>query len=242
MPNILSVTVDSLASDYPAGYQIAEHEHDTNQIIHAVEGIMRVSSDEGLWVVPPGRGLWMPRRVLHKIRCIGAVKFRTVYFGGQHESFPETIQVFDVSNLMREIVIRLTEEVESSVIKHLTAILIDELGRGQSAPLFLPVPKDGRVSHMGQSFLDNPADQATLGDWAIKLGFSPRTLIRRVKEETGMSFREYRRQARILAALELLSAGNSVTNAALDVGFESPSAFIQSFKVVTGKTPGHIFD
>jgi len=57
-----------------------------------------------------------------------------------------------------------------------------------------------------------------------------------------MSFREYRRQARILAALEQLSAGNSVTNTALDVGFESPSAFIQSFKEVMEKTPGQMFD
>ncbi len=71
-----------------------------------------------------------------------------------------------------------------------------------------------------------------------RVGLSPRTLIRRIKDETGMSFRELRRQARILAALERLSLGESVTNVALDVGFDSPSAFIQAFRSVTGKTPG----
>ena len=70
------------------------------------------------------------------------------------------------------------------------------------------------------------------------IGLSLRTLIRRIKHETGMSFRELRRQTRILAALERLSLGESVTNFALNVGFDSPSAFIQAFRDVTGKTPG----
>ena len=74
--------------------------------------------------------------------------------------------------------------------------------------------------------------------WSDRLGLSPRTLIRRIKDETGMSFREFRRQTRILAALEHLSLGESVTNVALDVGFDSPSAFIQAFRSVTGQTPG----
>ncbi|WP_084644085.1 helix-turn-helix domain-containing protein [Ferrimonas futtsuensis] len=30
-----------------------------------------------------------------------------------------------------------------------------------------------------------------------------------------------------------------MTNVALDAGFESPSAFIQAFRTVTGKTPSH---
>ena len=242
MPKPSIITVASFASDYPPGHRIAEHVHPTKQIIYAIEGVMRVEAEQGLWVVPPGRGLWMPERVLHQIYCVGAVKFRTLYLGGAHDAFAEAIEVFDVSDLMREVVIRLTEQVSSSVAEHLTAILIDELSRADSAALFLPTASDVRVSRMGAALLDNPADQSSLEDWANKLGYSPRTLIRRVKTETGMSFREYRRQVRILAALELLSAGNSVTNTALEVGFESTSAFIQSFKAVMGKTPGKMFD
>ena len=47
------------------------------------------------------------------------------------------------------------------------------------------------------------------------IGLWPRTLMRRIKHETGMSFREPRRQTRILAVLERLSLGESVTNVAL---------------------------
>ena len=242
MPNNSIVSITTLSSDFPAGHLVVEHAHTTKQLIYAIAGVMRVEAEQGMWIVPPGRGLWMPAHVLHKIRCIGAVKLRTLYLDGQHPAFAASINVFDVSDLMREVVIRLTEQVSSAMIEHLSAILINELSRADAVALFLPIAKDARISRMGMALLNNPTDQTPLKDWAIKLGCSPRTLIRRVKIETGMSFREYRRQARILAALELLSAGSSVTNTALDVGFESPSAFIQSFKVVMGKTPGNIFN
>lgn len=65
---------------------------------------------------------------------------------------------------------------------------------------------------------------------------------RRIRDETGMSFRELRRQARILASLERLALGQAVTCVALDVGFDNPSAFIHAFRAVTGKTPGRFME
>lgn len=242
MPNDSIISITTLASDFPAGHLITAHAHPTKQLIYAIEGMMRVEAEQKMWIIPPGRALWMPAHVLHKIRCIGAVKFRTLYLDGQHSAFAESINVFDVSDLMREVVVRLTEQVSSSMGVHLSAILIDELRRADAIALFLPIAKDARVAQIGAALLDDPADQSSLTAWANKLGYSPRTLMRRVKAETGMSFREYRRQARVLAALELLSTGSCVTNAGLEVGFESPSAFIQSFKQVMGKTPGNIFN
>ena len=39
----------------------------------------------------------------------------------------------------------------------------------------------------------------------------------------------------------LLAGGEAVTNVAMDVGYESPSAFIAMFKKVLGTTPGRYF-
>ena len=103
--------------------------------------------------------------------------------------------------------------------------------------LHLPRAKDERIARLGVALLEDPADPTSLCGWASRLNLSPRTLIRRIKDETGMSFRELRRQTRILAALERLSLGESVTNVAMDVGYDSPSAFTQAFRTVTGKTP-----
>ncbi|MDJ0957903.1 MAG: AraC family transcriptional regulator [Arenicellales bacterium] len=139
---------------------------------------------------------------------------------------------------MREIMVRLAEGAETQQLPHLTALLIDEIAAMTFEPLHLPHAKDERIARLSSALLEQPGDHTSLRGWADRLRLSPRTLIRRIKDETGMTFRELRRQGRILAALERLPLGESVTNVAMDVGFDSPSAFIQAFRNVTGKTPG----
>jgi AraC-like DNA-binding protein len=56
-----------------------------------------------------------------------------------------------------------------------------------------------------------------------------------------MSFRQWRRQFRILEALKRLGRKEAVTNVALDLGYDSPSAFISMFKKALGRTPGQYF-
>ena len=233
-----SIALEGLASDYRAGEIIGAHAHHAHQIVHALTGVMRVLVDGGVWIVPPGRALWMPARTVHEIRCIGLLRMRTVYLDGDHPSFPAAVQVTGVSELMREIMVRLAEGAEPHQLPHFCALLVDEIAALTFEPFHLPRTKDARIARLGSALLEDPADRTSLRGWADRLGLSPRTLIRRVKDETGMSFRELRRQARILAALERLPFGESVTNVALDVGFDSPSAFIQAFRSVTGKTPG----
>ncbi len=233
-----SITLEGFASDYRAGEIIKAHAHDAHQIVHALAGVMRVLADDGTWIVPPGRALWVPARTRHEIHCIGLLGMRTVYLDGDNPSFPAVVQVTGVSPLMREIMVRVAEGAEPHQLPHLAALLVDEIAALTFEPLHLPRAKDARIARLGSALLEDPADRTTLRGWADHLGLSPRTLIRRIKDETGMSFRELRRQARILAALERLPLGESVTNVALDVGFDSPSAFIQAFRSVTGKTPG----
>ena len=83
----------------------------------------------------------------------------------------------------------------------------------------------------------NPASKKALGTYAKQLGVSERSLIRMIRSETGMTFRELRRHCRIMVAIEKLSDGDQITRVALEVGFETPSAFSQSFRIVTGETP-----
>ncbi|MGK0442018.1 MAG: AraC-like DNA-binding protein [Pseudohongiellaceae bacterium] len=166
---------------------------------------------------------------------MGQVKLRAVYLMGGPSDFPSQEYVFDVSDLLREVIVRLTLPNITALQPHLFAILKEELTSTKS--VHLPMAQDQRVSFLGAAYLDAPQNQSSLSEWADQLGYSRRTLIRRIKKETGMSFREYRSQARILASLQYLVSGESISNVALDVGFGSPSAFIQSFKAVIGKTP-----
>jgi AraC-like DNA-binding protein len=56
-------------------------------------------------------------------------------------------------------------------------------------------------------------------------------------EESGMSFSRWRQRARLNYAMKRLAAGESVTNAALEAGYSSTSAFISMFRKQLGTTP-----
>jgi AraC-like DNA-binding protein len=87
----------------------------------------------------------------------------------------------------------------------------------------------------------NPGDVRTLADWARTVGAGSRTLARLFLAETGMSFRHWHQQVRLLEALRRLASQEPVTTVALDLGYDSPSAFIAMFKRALGMTPGQYF-
>lgn len=242
----MTLSVEGHAVDYPRGTLVPPHCHDAHQIVHAAAGIMRVSSGDetaaGTWIVPPGRALWMPERTAHWIHCSSAVAMRTVYLKGEHPGFPAGCAVWRISPLLREIVIRLAEGAAEDARPHLLALLVGEIETVRAIPLYVPRPASGPLGRLSEALEADPADPRTLAQWAGALGLSSRSLIRRFRAETGMTFREWRRQLRLLAALERLGAGRPVSQVAYEVGFESPSAFIAAFRETLGTTPGRYFE
>lgn len=83
--------------------------------------------------------------------------------------------------------------------------------------------------------LDQPLD---LRELAREIGMSPHHLSRKVSEETGMTLSRHLRRLRIEHACEILRSGRSnVTEAALDVGYQSLSHFAKAFREETGRNP-----
>ncbi len=233
--------VRGLGEEYAKGTIVAPHSHPAHQLIHAGSGVMRVTSGGRIWVIPPGRGLWVPAGFRHGFRCLTAVSTRTVYLSGGDIDLPETCQVWRISPLLREIILRFAAGPRAADVVHLGALLISEIDQVHVLPLALAEPRDARLRRLTQAILADPAERRTLADWAIEVGASPRTLIRRFQAETGLSFRQWRRQARLIAALERLAQGEPVTRVAFAVGYDSPSAFIEMFKAQLGTTPGLYF-
>jgi len=88
---------------------------------------------------------------------------------------------------------------------------------------------------------DDPGKPSTLEELCRRCGGSKRTIQRAFIAETGMSFEKWRRQLRLMRALESLASGHKVTTAAIDAGYDSPSAFIAMFKKHFGATPSQYF-
>ncbi len=77
-----------------------------------------------------------------------------------------------------------------------------------------------------------------LDAWASWAGIAARTLSRRFVTETGFTFTAWRQRARLLRSLEMLAESTPVTTVALDLGYDSVSAFIALFRRTFGVTPG----
>jgi AraC-like DNA-binding protein len=101
----------------------------------------------------------------------------------------------------------------------------------------LTLPRDKRIRKVLEAMLSNPADNRGLEDWSRFAGASPRTLARLFQSETGMTFRTWRQQLRLQRALKMLTEGQAVTSVALDLGYDSPRAFIAMFRRAFGASP-----
>jgi AraC-like DNA-binding protein len=147
-----------------------------------------------------------------------------------------------VSPLLRELILRvaglLALDSRVPAEARLMAVLMDELGAAAIEPLLLPLPSDARAVSAANDVLANPADGATADVLARRSGLSTRTLERLFRAETGMPFGLWRQKARLLESVRSLVERGSVTDAALDAGYSSVSAYNAAFKQTFGCTPG----
>jgi AraC-like DNA-binding protein len=151
--------------------------------------------------------------------------------------------VVNVSPLLRELILAAVEAPGPLRRRRLlAAFLLDELRAAPVAPLYLPEPEDPRLKRIAQALRAEPGDPRTLAAWSREVGASARTLSRRFLRETGLTFRQWQRQARLLAALVKLAQREPVTTIALDLGYDSPSAFIHAFRQALGTTPRRYFE
>ncbi|MGH3242665.1 MAG: helix-turn-helix transcriptional regulator, partial [Spirillospora sp.] len=122
----------------------------------------------------------------------------------------------------------------------LERVALDQLRRVEELPLHLPVPVDDRLRTIAAALADDPADRRTLAEFGRAAGASERTLSRLFRQETSMTFPQWRAQVRLHHALILLATGASVTGVAAACGYAGPSAFIEAFRHAFGTTPGRV--
>lgn len=72
---------------------------------------------------------------------------------------------------------------------------------------------------------------------AHEAAMSPSAFHRHFRRATGLSPVQYQKRFRLLAARRLLVSGRSATEAALDVGYESPSQFSREYSRFFGHSP-----
>ncbi len=230
------------STTYPRGHHIKPHWHRRSQFIYAVEGTMAVRTPRRAWIVPPSRALWVPARTVHEIQMDGVVEMRSLYMNdAAAQGMPAACVVLDVTPLLRELVLRAValparydEDGEDGLLMRL---LMAEIRRLPQCALDLPLPESVDLRKLCERVLMDLSTRRPCDGDAKDMQVSARTLYRRFLGETGITYARWKQQARLLESIRRLADGVPVTTVALDLGYESASAFSTMFRRSLGMAP-----
>ncbi len=232
------------ANDYCDGLHFARHSHQRGQFAYAASGVITVFTDQGNWVVPPQRAIWVPAHVPHEMHMHGPVTMLNSYIhpiASTRLGLPAHCQVFGVSALLRQLLISAMDVpalyAEDQRDGYLMNLLLHEIAAMQPLSLNAPLPSEPRLAQACSQLLEQPSLAVGIDDMCRQVAMSRRTFTRLFREQTGISFVEWRQQACLSVALPKLAAGEPVTSIAYDLGYDGPGNFSTMFKRMLGVPP-----
>jgi len=220
------------------------HSHEYHQLEYAVEGVAEVETDTARYLLPPRQAVWIPAGVEHS-STLTHVKAVSVFF--DPEMVPnagDRVRILAAAPVLREMIryarrwpiSRSAPDPVADAFFAALALLVDEW-LDDETPLSLPTTTDPLVA-AAIEYIDQHLADATLRDVCSAIGASERSLRRAFVNATGMSWRQYLQESRLLKAMALLAEGDhSTLTIAMSVGFESASAFTRAFHRYAGETP-----
>jgi AraC-like DNA-binding protein/quercetin dioxygenase-like cupin family protein len=225
------------------------HHHRQHQIVWVARGSTAVQVDDRHWVVPPTQALWIPSGRVHDVRNRPGSLLYCLYIWPDDSPVGWTEPtVLAVTPLVRELLLCLAGEEPETTVSIAGRTMLFELLRPLShrqhdgseghEGFDLPVPDDERAAELARALLACPEDPATLHDWGRLLGASESTLRRAFVAGTGLTFTEWRTQARLRASLAMLHDRVPVDVVARRVGYASTNGYIDAFRRHFGHTPG----
>lgn len=225
------------------GQFVDPHRHPRGQLLWAMQGVLRVSSGDSVWIVPPSHAVWIAGGVRHQVMTETQAEIRNLYVDPQFQ--PElccaACCVLVMTPLMRALILKLCAADLSAPFDdramRLAAVAVDEIAALEEAPLSLPGGQDARLVRLTRHLGQHPDDPRPLAALSALAGASPRTLERLFRKETGLTFRQWRSRLRLLSSIERLNRGQSSTEIAHSLGYSSASAFVAAFRMHFGTPP-----
>ena len=238
----LDYPIYAFTENYSHGHIEDWHSHERIQLIHTLSGVIRIQTTEGTWVTPPGRGVWIPAYKAHALLISGDVQAYGVFIQPDARSkLVNECRVVTISPLLKEL-IRSAMQIQTPIHPQsrearLLELILDELELLSVLPFNLPEPQNIKLQKLCAEIKLDLSHTWTLEHAAQFLHVSPKTLTRHFQKETNMHFSHWVRQARLMQAMTDLAMNKSIFNVALDLGYDSASAFSAMFKRETSLTP-----
>jgi hypothetical protein len=118
----------ALAGEYPDGHRVTAHRHGRAQLLHALRGVVTVSTEAGRWMVPPDHAMWIPAGVTHSVEMLGDVSMRSAYVREDAaEELPLGLRVVGMTELMRSLLLEAVAMEPSDTPERRQALLLDLL-------------------------------------------------------------------------------------------------------------------
>ncbi|MEM9203437.1 MAG: helix-turn-helix transcriptional regulator [Actinomycetota bacterium] len=240
MPPTRQPRVRAVRFSYPAHHSTGEHVHDDHQLVYAGDGVLSVETATFRWVLPSQQAAWIPAGEAHTVVAESDATMATLYVEPLGAPTLDELTVFDVSPLLRHLVLALLDDSVGSADARarVEQVVLDQLDLASEVPVRLSRVRDPRLRAVVDALEVDPRDRRTLAQFGATIGAGERTLQRLFLAETGTTFGRWRTTYRLQHGLVWLGRGASVTTAATRSGYDQPSAFIAAFKIAFGVTPG----
>lgn len=225
-----------------AGAKADWHSHEFGQLISADKGSMYVGTPDRVLLLSPAMAVWIPPDTQHWLRYGSENVMRYVDVNrAEAKRLGSSCRVFAMTPLLGALFkATMPDEFKTKTPKHIGALyrlLRHEILSAQDVPLSLVMPQDKRIRGFAEAALDDPGNVRSVEAWLTNAPASRKTIERLFVSETGMSPSRWLRHARVLHAVSLLASGQKVTTVALEMGYESSSAFSYMFRQTLGVSP-----
>ncbi len=210
-----------------------------DRVLFAARGTFEASTATITYPVLPGQALCLAAADPVVVTTRRGVALRCLYTQRHVRLLRGDIRVIDVdalsSALLDHAVGASPLDVGDEVAAAMMTLLADRLAAARAATLQLSRPVDDRARAL-ESLLRVDVTMS-LSDAIREVGASRRTLERLIRSETGLTLAAWWRRARMIEAIALIVSGMSVTQAAVAVGYSTPSAFVAAFRRDVGWSP-----
>lgn len=226
----------------PAEGLYPQHQHAWGEFVYSFSGVMEVKVAGHHYLAPPQYGIWLPPDIEH----VGLNRYEahhcSLYIAAPGcATLPRAPCALTVSPLVRALLEHMRQQPagvpDNAAAQRLLQVLVDQLALAPCAGSYLPSSDDPALAAVLRLLQAQPGDSRSLPELARAVHSTERTLMRRAQRDLGMSLADWRQRLRVVKAMPLLEAGQTVETIALDLGYGSASAFIAMFKRLVGATP-----
>lgn len=235
------------------GKEVERHGHEQHLLFLPLQGEIEVATDAATIKAGPGRMVYLPPGTQHAFRSSTAQGERLIALldpkaWKRAGAAARELGLIATSQLVKEILFHLLLH---PATKHATALiqtLVLALDESLEASCHLldvahvdAKVRDARVKKVLAYFQERLGESVSMTAAARAAGLSQRSMTRLFASELGLSPKQVLSQYRVDHARALLVSGKAtVTEAALDVGYQSLPQFIAVFQKLTGQLPSEV--